>query len=399
MMNKQQGIFFDEYDDAFMNETRCLQRALDFRVFCHATDSPEAVSALYAPTAKLFVVSQLGPTVHDAAASANALVAPPPAAAAADAVNVAGNEGEEAVTFVFNSTVRTLWAVARAPPAFASRAVPLALFHLAGEYLDCRAPPLPLVSATSTAATPAQAHASSVSRYHCNGPHAHLAVEALQLYLSVVPTHADAHYNLGVAFYTLTELDNAVGCFVAALRCITSCIHVRQSFSWRTTPHCALFCARSLHVCVCVVLVVFVCVVVARRLEPDHSLALGALGTVLTQQGRFQHAWDILDARVRPPRTPSELRAARDRAEDAAAARAAAAGTNAAAVEADAGAGAERATTTAAADAASESNEPAAAHANEKQPWWKFGIGRLAGKGKTSAPIALTSAAKAKGCR
>lgn len=217
---KQQGVFFDDYDDAFMNETRCLQRALDFRVFCHAQDSPEAVSALYAPTAKLFVVSQLDPRVDDAN---NALVAPPPEATAAEPVGAENNDGQ-AVTFVFNSTVRAMWPVARVPPAFASRAVPLALFDLAGEYLDCRAPPLPLAAtAPPAAAATAQSHARA-SRYHCNGPHAQLAVEALQLYLAVVPTHADAHYNLGVAFYTLTELDHAVGCFVAALRC--ECVHV-----------------------------------------------------------------------------------------------------------------------------------------------------------------------------
>ena len=139
--------------------------------------------------------------------------------------------------------------------------------------------------------------------------------------------------------------------------------------------------------CVCVICLA------ARRLEPGHSFALGALGTVLTQQGRFQAAWDILDARVRPQLTAKDLRTARGRGIDTrpsvaasaatAKAPAAAAGARTAAVEVEAdGRGtAESATTAvAAAGAAADPVEPAAADLNEKQPWWKFGIGRFAGK-------------------
>ena len=230
-----------------MNETRCLQRALDFRVFCHAPDSPEAVSAFYAPTAKHFVVSKLDPSVHDDAHEA--LLLPPLTVVASadgdDDDSGAGNleedesgEDGEVATMVFNSTVRALWVVARAPPAFPSVAVPLALFDLAGDYLDCRSPPIPLSADAGATVASAQTYAR-LSRYHCNGPHAQLAVEALQLYLAAVPTHADAHYNLGVAFYTLTELDNALGCFVAALRCAQIHTFMRY-FEARVVAHCII---------------------------------------------------------------------------------------------------------------------------------------------------------------
>lgn len=147
-------------------------------------------------------------------------------------------------SIVLNSTVRALWTISRSPPAFSATAVPLALFDLAGEYLDCHSPPMPLATSTRP---------GGASKYHCNGPEAELAVEALTLFLSVHSQHPDAHYNLGVAYYTLTELDLAISCFVAAL-----------------------------------------------KVDPSHSMSMGALGTILTQQGKFEKAWELLDSRVRP---------------------------------------------------------------------------------------------------
>jgi tetratricopeptide (TPR) repeat protein len=235
-----EGVFFDDYDDAFMNETRCLQRALDFRVYCHPADSPETVAAYYAPTAKHFTVNLL----HEGAVEENVsseesdqrLKLNKPIEV--DVGNVDGH------SIVLNSTVRALWTVSRSPPSFSATAVPLALFDLAGEYLDCHSPPMPLVDGRDKA---------RASRYHCNGPEAELAVEALTLFISVHSQHADAHYNLGVAYYTLTNLDSAVSCFVEAL-----------------------------------------------KINPHHSMSVGALGTILTQQGKFEEAWKLLDGRVRP---------------------------------------------------------------------------------------------------
>ena len=240
-----EGVFFDDYDDSFMNETRCLQRALDFRVYCHDAESPEAVSALYLPTAKHFSVRKMR-AVDDTDAGSG------------------GDGGAQSLTL--NTTVRYLWPVSRAAPSFAATAVPLALFDLAGEYLDCRSPPMPLVDGKD---------AAKARNYHCNGPNAVLAAEALGIFVAVVPDHADAHYNRGVAYYSLLDLDRAASCFVSCL-----------------------------------------------KLAPDHSLAMGALATVLTQQGRFADAWALLDARVRPQLPLEVIAAGADSAADAAKAKA-----------------------------------------------------------------------------
>jgi hypothetical protein len=185
-----EGVFFDSFEDSYFNETRCLQRALDFRVYCHPPASPEAVSATYAPTGKNFMVQKLGPI--GAAASPRVAVnidvdpmADPPARV--EAPTAEADDG----TLTVNTTVRLLGPQARAAPHFAAAAFPLALLALAGDFLDCNAPPLPRGSAAAA----------------CAGPQAALAAEALGLYLQAAPDDADAHYNRGVAFYTLTHLN------------------------------------------------------------------------------------------------------------------------------------------------------------------------------------------------
>jgi len=169
------------------------------------------------------------------------------------------------------------------------------------------------------------------------------------------------------------------------------------------------------------------------RLEPNHSLALGALGTILTQQGRFQHAWDILDARVRPPLSAKDLRAAKEREASGASAATSASSLSSSRSSSSSSSSSEEATlssssseeapsstgadsketvenreqaadgvdskyvddissaavaTATAADDVAATDEP-----KKKQPWWKFG-GRFARKSKTNEPIVLKSNAK-----
>jgi len=156
------GVVFDDFEGAFMNETRCLKRALDFRVFCHAPESPEPVSATYGPSAAHLRVTPLGTATLPGQPGPNA------ASAFASAGGSAGQKGVEVVEVVavgledssssmdrlqrtkltVNSTVRSLWPQARTGGGnFAAAAAPRALFQLAGEYLECRSPPLPLVEA------------------------------------------------------------------------------------------------------------------------------------------------------------------------------------------------------------------------------------------------------------
>ena len=152
------------------------------------------------------------------------------------------------------------------------------------------------------------------------------------------------------------------------------------------------------------------------RLEPNHSLALGALGTILTQQGRFQHAWDILDARIRPPLSAKDLRDARER--ETAASSSSSSSTLSSSSSSSSSSGEEAKLSSSgdpsnSKEADSETVEPrkqadegvlgskaavdsdtddaeAASDPKEKKPWWKFGIGkRFSRKGKASEPIVL----------
>ena len=182
------GVWFDNFEGAFTNETKCLHRAAEYRAWCHAKDSPEWVSALYAPSAISSVVSekiQVGDK---------------------DAEQTPKGAGEGGMEF--NTTLRALWPVARSSN-FATVAIPTALFELAGMYLDCRSPPMPFVDGMDPQAN---------MHYNCNGPNAQLAVDALRLHLMANPGHVDAWYNQGVAHFRLTRLDSALKCFAAAAR-------------------------------------------------------------------------------------------------------------------------------------------------------------------------------------
>jgi hypothetical protein len=217
-----EGVFFDDYSDSFMNETRCLQRAVDFRVYCHPPESPEAVAAFYAPTARHFAVHLMegddkakekdgdeGEEEQDLTANKALTSASKEDEGGNDGGDDSGEEEEDTSRkeVHLGTQARALWGQSRRGPSFAFTAVPMALFELAGEYLDCRSPPLPPPPPSSSNSGSSK-DVTAAGRYHCNGPHAVLAVEALSLYLAVVPDHADAHYNRGVAFYTLTDLDN-----------------------------------------------------------------------------------------------------------------------------------------------------------------------------------------------
>lgn len=120
------GVFFDDFEGAFGNESKCLHRSVAYRAWCHPVDSPEWVAAIYAPSAVVAVASE----------------ALPFSGATTD-----GRTVQTTSDVQFNSTVRTMWTISRASP-FADTAVSASLFELAGLYLDCRSPPLPLVDGT-----------------------------------------------------------------------------------------------------------------------------------------------------------------------------------------------------------------------------------------------------------
>ena len=176
------GVFYDDHEGAFANETKCLHRAAEFRAWCHPKDSPEAVAALYAPSAISAVVTKQtlndddfedssttseikrSPTLdllermHAAQAvnpdpvAVKALLekqALEAAAAAAEKKRVAAEKKRnEDTEITFNTTLRAMWPVSRAS-SFARMAVPAALFELAGMYLDCRSPPMPPLDGVS----------------------------------------------------------------------------------------------------------------------------------------------------------------------------------------------------------------------------------------------------------
>jgi hypothetical protein len=196
-----EGVFFDEFEDSFMNETRCLRRALEYRMYCHHPESPEAVVATYGPSGLHFLVNRFEISPGRAAHPSLEADQDPQdgAETEAAAIEAAAGAAKEAGGVALNTTVRDLWSVGRNPPSFAGVAVPSALFDLAGDYLDCKSPPLPTLGGQAEAAA-----------YNCNGPQAVLAVEALSLYLKANPTDPDAYYNRGVALYTLNDL-NSVG--------------------------------------------------------------------------------------------------------------------------------------------------------------------------------------------